>query len=71
MNSKLIYKSRKTKDATSIVKKEFDIFEVQGKRGDILDKNLNSIPISSVESKRVSSGCGLWKNCSSSSSVHL
>jgi hypothetical protein len=33
INCKIISKSRTTKDATSIVKKEFAIFEIEGKRG--------------------------------------
>jgi hypothetical protein len=51
MNSKIISKSRATKDVP-IVKKELAIFKVEGKRGvdfDFYYKNLNSIPSSSVE----------------------
>jgi hypothetical protein len=51
MNSKIISKSQTTGDRTSIVKKEFAIFEIEGKRGANLDfyyENLNSIPTSCV-----------------------
>jgi hypothetical protein len=56
MNSKIISKSRTTKDVTSNVKKELAIFEVKGKRGANLEscyENFNSIPPSSVEPERV------------------
>jgi hypothetical protein len=45
MNSKIISKSQTTGDGTSIVKKEFAIFEIEGKRGANLDfyyENSNS-----------------------------
>jgi hypothetical protein len=47
MNSKISYKSRITKEFTSIVKKELAILEVEGKRGVNLERcyeNFNSIP---------------------------
>jgi hypothetical protein len=52
INSKIISKSRTTKDVTSIVKIKFAIFEIEGKREANLVfyyDNLNSIPSSSVE----------------------
>jgi hypothetical protein len=61
INSKISSKSRTTKDVMGIVKKEFAIFEIEGKRGANLEscyKNFNSIPPSSVEPERVFSGCG-------------
>jgi hypothetical protein len=48
MNSKISSKSRTTKNVTSIVKKEFAIFEVKSKREANLEscqENFNPIPI--------------------------
>jgi hypothetical protein len=59
MNSKISFKSRTTKDVTSIVKKELAIFAVEGKRGTNLKsfyENLNLILLSSVDPERVFSG---------------
>jgi hypothetical protein len=61
MNSQISSKSGTTKDITSVVKKELDFFEVEGKRGANLEscyENLNSIPPSSVEPERNFSRCG-------------
>jgi hypothetical protein len=61
MISKISSKSRKTKDVTSILKKELAFFEVEDKRGANLEscyENLNSIPPCSVKPELVFSGCG-------------
>jgi hypothetical protein len=62
MNSKIISKSRTTKDVTSNVKKELAIFVIKGKRGANLEscyENINSIPPYQQRGTRTCfSGCG-------------